>query len=192
MNNKEEIIKATTELIAEHPDCPEEITMRAISERANIGLGLINYHFKSKEKLIETCVENIINRIVAQFGELSSQTKEYLPFEKLDYLGNMTLTYLFEHRAISKISELSDMRSPSINDNTQRTLESYIPLVAACRPDWSNEKLRQKTFELIACMQLSFLRYNVLLETDGFDLSDPCQRQKYHTRMLKSILEIDE
>lgn len=192
MNSKEKIIKAATDLISENPNCPEEITIREISKRANVGVGLINYHFETKEKLIEICVQNIINGIVAKFSEISALTKNDPPFERLDRLGNMTLSYLFDHRAVSKISGLSDMNSPSINDNTQRTLEAYIPLVTACRPDWDEKKIRLKTFELISCMQLSFLRHDVLRQTDGIDLTDPCERRKYHTQMLKSILEIDE
>lgn len=191
MNSRKKIIKAATELISENPDCPEEITIREISKRAGVGVGLINYHFETKEKLIEVCVENIINGIVANFVKISEQTKNDPPFERLERLGNMTLGFLFEHRAVSKISEISDMKSPSVNDNTQRTLEAYIPLVADCRPDWEEEKIRRKTFELIACMQLSFLRQDVLRETDGTDLNDACERKKYHDLMLRSILEMD-
>ncbi|MGO1033510.1 TetR/AcrR family transcriptional regulator, partial [Clostridioides difficile] len=32
----------------------EEITVRKIAERANVGVGLINYHFKTKDNLLST------------------------------------------------------------------------------------------------------------------------------------------
>ncbi len=51
----------------------------------------------------------------------------FTPFEKLKCLGNMTLDFLFEHYAISKISVLTDMQSPKENDNTYRTYASASP-----------------------------------------------------------------
>lgn len=188
MNSKEAIIEATISLINEKEDHMEEITMREISKRAGVGLGLMNYHFENKEKLIEVCVERIVNGIVEQFCGIEERTKGYTPFEKLDYLGNMTLTFLFEHQAVSKISMLSDMRFPKEDDNTQRTLQAYLPLVAQCRPDWEEEKTAQMTFYLISCMQSAFLRHETLKKTQGINLKEAQERKAFHTKMLKNIL----
>lgn len=51
-NVKDAIIRTTTELIQEYNGDATKITMRKISERVNVGLGLNNYHFGSKEQLI--------------------------------------------------------------------------------------------------------------------------------------------
>lgn len=51
-NVKEVIIDVTTELIRENNGNVTKITSRKIAERAEVGLGLINYHFGSKENLI--------------------------------------------------------------------------------------------------------------------------------------------
>ncbi len=112
-------------------------------------------------------MERIINGIVEKFRGIGEQTQGNTPFEKLDYLGNMTLTFLFEHQAVSRISMLSDMRFPRENDNTQRTIQAYIPLGAACRPDWNEERAQQMTFYLISSMQLAFLRHEMLLKVWG-------------------------
>ena len=40
------------------------------------------------------------------------------------------------------------MRSPKENDNTHRTYLAYLPLVAACRPDWFREKAEITEFYL--------------------------------------------
>lgn len=99
----------------------EEITVREICKRAGVGLGLVNYYFGNKDKLIELCVERMINGIVENFQHIREKTEELTPFEKLEYLGNMTLDFLFEHYAVSKISVLTDMKTPKDNDNTGRT-----------------------------------------------------------------------
>lgn len=188
MDNKECIIRATVSLINEKGDDIDEITVRDICKRAGVGLGLVNYYFESKDKLIETCVERIINGIVEKFAEIREKTENNAPRDKLDRLGNMTLTFLFEHYAVSRISILTDMRSPGKDDNTMRTYRAYLPLVAECRPDWCEAKVARMTHCLITSMQQAFLRHEAILLTQGVDLKNADERKAYHTRMLRDIL----
>lgn len=60
MDNKEAIIQATIKLIEEKGEHLEEVTVREICKRAGVGLGLVNYHFGNKDKLIEQCIERMI------------------------------------------------------------------------------------------------------------------------------------
>lgn len=190
MDNRETIIRATIDLIREKGEEMEGITVREICKRADVGLGLVNYHFGNKDKLIELCVERIVNGIVDHFHSIQEETKELSAFEKLDYLGNMTLTFLFDHYAVSKISILSDLRMPKEDDNTHRTYRAYLPLVSACRPDWDQKMLERRTFYLITVMQQSFLRHRVIKQRYGIDLTVPEEREAFHREVLQDILEI--
>ncbi len=190
MNHKEAIIQATITLIEQKSDYPNEITVREICKNAHVGLGLVNYHFGNKDQLIELCVERIINDIVTQFKHIQEQTDALPPLEKLAYLGNMTLDFLFAHPAISKISVLSDMQNPKANDNTSRTYSAYLPLVAACRSDWDEETVKRKTLCLITIMQQLFLRQEVFSNILGIDLSKAEIRRAFHTQILHDILEV--
>lgn len=190
MDNKETIIQATIDLINEKGEQMNGITVREICKKANVGLGLVNYHFGNKDKLIELCVERIVNSIVDSFCSIQEKTEQLTAFEKLDYLGNMTLTFLFEHYAVSKISILSDMRMPKEDDNTHRTYLAYLPLVSACRPDWDRETLERKTFCLIAAMQQLFLRHQVIKQFYGLDMAVPEERKTFYRAILHDILEV--
>lgn len=189
MDSKEAIIEATIQLIEEKGDDLNQVTMREICERAGVGLGLVNYHFGNKDQLIEVCVERMINETVEKFQSLKATTQGKTPFETLATLGNVTLDFLFAHPAIAKISALSDMRHPKINDNIGRTLAAYVPLVAACRPDLDETAVKRKAFELVTVMQQAFLRSDVLLNELGVDLRDPMGRDAFHQHVLHDILE---
>lgn len=190
MDNKEAIIQATIKLIEEKGERLEEITVREICKRAGTGLGLVNYHFENKDKLIEQCIERMINGTVEHFQNIREKTEGFTPFEKLTYLGDMTLDFLFEHYAVSKISILTDMQSPKENDNTYRTYAAYLPLVAACRPDLGEAAIRRKTLYLITVMQQTFLRYEVISQTLGIDLRQKENRRNFHMQVLHDILEV--
>ncbi|MBD5458284.1 MAG: hypothetical protein HDR27_06910, partial [Lachnospiraceae bacterium] len=112
------------------------------------------------------------------------------PFEKLEHLGNMTLTFLFEHYAVSKTSILTDMSMPKEDDNTHRTYLAYLPLISACRPDWDVETIERKTLYLIAVMQQSFLRHKVIQQLYGIDLTNIEERKAFHSKILHDILEV--
>ncbi|HBI60557.1 MAG TPA: hypothetical protein DDY31_05010 [Lachnospiraceae bacterium] len=190
MDNKEIIIQATIDLINEKGEEINSITVREICKKANVGLGLVNYYFGNKDNLIELCVERIVNAIVDKFCSIRKEAEKLSAFEKLDYLGNMTFTFLFEHYAVSKISILSDMRMPKDDDNTHRTYLAYLPLMSACRPDWDKETLERKTLCLISIMQQSFLRYKVIMQLYGIDLTVPEERKTFHSAILHDILEM--
>ena len=191
-NNKEAIVMATMALIEESGERPETVTVREICKRAGVGLGLVNYYFENKDRLIAHCVEKIINGIVEKFAVVREQTSGLSPIEKLDFLGNMTLDFLFAHSAVSKISILTDMQSPKENDNTHRTYSAYLPLIAACRPDWDEKKVGRMTYCLITSMQQAFLRSDVILLTQGVNLRNKSERKHYHRQMLRDILGVTE
>lgn len=192
MDNKEKIIKATITLIEEKGEQTNFITVRDICKKANVGLGLVNYYFENKEKLVAYCVERIINGIVEKFALIREQTKDLTPFEKLDHLGNMTFDFLFDHYTVSKISILSDMQTPKENDNTHKTYSAFLPLVSACRSDWSEDKVKRMTHCLINSMQHAFLRNEIILLTQCVDLRNKAERKQYYRQMLQDILGIEK
>lgn len=129
MENREKIIQAALALLREKDERAEEITVREICTRAGVGLGLINYYFTSKDRLIEICIERIVNGIVENFRNIVKKTNSLSPNEKLKFLGEMTLTFLFDHAAVSKISILTDMKFPQ----SRRQYPTHLSSLSAPR-----------------------------------------------------------
>ena len=188
MDNKEAIIQAAIELIEEKGKQIDEITVRDICKKAGVGLGLVNYHFGNKDALIEQCVERMVSAVVEQFQNLQQTGADCSPFEKIEYLGNLTIDFLFDHPAISRISAISDMKSPSEHDNTSRTFEAYLPLVAECRPDLDDKELRRRTLYLVTIMQQVFVRQKNMSQIFGVDLGVKENRHSVHAQILHDIL----
>ena len=63
---KQLIMETAMQLVREHGDI-SKITIRDISARANVGVSLVNYHFQTKENLINQCVKKIIGKVISGF-----------------------------------------------------------------------------------------------------------------------------
>ena len=72
---KKSIIKATIEIIETSDGDINKITARKIADKSGVALGLINYHFGSKENLIAQCSREIINEKI--FG-LAPDNVDYM------------------------------------------------------------------------------------------------------------------
>ena len=62
MEHKEAIVQAAIALMEEKENRLDEITVREICKRAGVGLGLVNYHFGSKERLLAACGNRLAER----------------------------------------------------------------------------------------------------------------------------------
>ena len=123
-NVKEVIIDVTTELIRENNGNVTKITSRKIAERAEVGLGLINYHFGSKENLITICVQRIINNVVMCFSPDKKNYNErdgLADKERLADWAKQVYDFLFDNYAISSISILGDMQNYQAKSNSVYT-----------------------------------------------------------------------
>ncbi|MDP3448647.1 MAG: helix-turn-helix domain-containing protein, partial [Eubacteriales bacterium] len=104
------ILETAESLILESGGDVERVTIRLIAERASISVGLVNYYFQSKTKLIEACVQRMIGGVVNSF--VPQLPKESIPAERLGRVAAQVADYLESHAQISRISILGDMNAP--------------------------------------------------------------------------------
>ena len=162
-NIKEKIIEATISLIKHSNGLVENITIRDIAHKANIAIGLVNYHFTSKNNLIETCVQHIIAQTVETFNKKKSA------------INNITsdimtvFTYLIKHPEISKISMLADLSYPNLNSNSIKSYDAILNVL----PKTETENTRRiKAFILLSIIHSAFLNRQISKDFLGLDLEN--------------------
>lgn len=186
-NVKEVIIDVTTELIQENNGNITKITSRKIAERAGVGLGLINYHFGSKDNLITICVQRIINNVVMCFAPDKKNYNEKDGLDDKERLADwakQVYDFLFDNYAISKISILGDMQNYQAKSNFVYTQMGFS---MAIRNDIGEENKKLLAFILTSTMQVAFLSGTSSKEILGYDLTIKSERDRYIDRLVEML-----
>ncbi len=181
-NNKRSrnhIIEITTELLKEYSGDTKKITSRIIAERAEIGLGSINYFFGSKENLITECIQRSINKMLIGFKpDITAPAKEDALTDKTRLISwaSQTFDFLFENQAIVNISILSDMQNYLTNSNSVYTQKGFL---FAIKSNQKEEAKKLLVFILVSAMQVAFLAKNITKEILGYDLYSKTERDQF-------------
>ena len=166
---KELLIDQTIALINESDGRPDSITARAIAQRSGVALGLINYHFGSKDDLLAQCSDKIIKELLSGLkpGLMNAADDGLSDRERLTEYAKQTFEYLFANRAIVKMSILSDFRSYGADSNSALTQKGFQLALRGNIPD---ERKRLIAFSLASSMQTAFLAADESKEITGYDL----------------------
>jgi AcrR family transcriptional regulator len=177
---KENIIANTIALIRETNGEPASISIRKIAERANVGTGLINHYFKTKENLMEVCVQTIISEVIHAFAPQKGENHDPIEFTK--EVANQVFDFLMDNCQISKVSILGDQHAPRTADNTMKTVLGF----AHCLSGGQNtDAYKTKAFAITSVLQAAFLRKELTKECLNLDLYDKTQRKDFIDQLVE-------
>lgn len=180
---KEHIIEVTTDLILQYEGDTDRITARMIAGKADIALGLINYHFGSKENLIAECVQRIFGKVVSSFQ--MTQTYE-TDQERLTAWAVSVFDFLYTHSAMSHISILGDLQAYTPRCSSVLTQRGFL---FALKNDIADGDRAILAFTLLSAMQTAFLGGQTAGMLLGFDLTVPEGRAAYVTKLVNMLFE---
>lgn len=186
---KETIINATTELIEQSGGEVKNITTRAIADKSKVALGLINYHFESKENLIAICVQGIINKVLMN---LAPDKKDYTEpdgltdKQRLISFAQQTFDFLFDNYSIVKISILSDFKDYKPICNSVYTQMGFR---LALRGNIPENKKQLITFSLTSAMQTAFLSGENSKHITGYNLFEKTERDMFVSDTVSMLME---
>ena len=187
--DKESIIRSAIELIETSEGNIRNITARSIADKSDVSLGLINYHFGSKDNLIALCCSRIINKT------LMSMSPENIDYTKNDGLtdkerlisyAKQTFEFIYANYSTVKISILSDLQDYSPDCNSALTQKGFL---LALRGDMADTQKKHIAFSLASIMQAAFLAGDNAKQITGYDLKIKKQRAAFITDTVTMLFE---
>lgn len=184
---REKIIHTTTQLIKEFEDI-SKITIRDIAVKAEVGSGLINYHFQTKENLIGICVLRIISQFIEDIERLYDEL-ELSPIEKLKHVFKVKCDFIVENPIISKTSMMLDLNTATLDDNTDQSAKVHYKVLKEIFGDRKTDKeLFLILHILMSSIQVAFLRKDVIKIYTEVDFFDKEQRDLYIDTLVDRVM----
>ena len=190
-NCKEDLIKITTDLIKKNNGDVDKVTIRDIASRSGVSVGLINYHFGDKDKLIAECVQRIISNIVNSFKPTMDVDESLNKFDKgkmrLIKTAQRVFGFFFEQPSISRVSILDDYRNYSNESSSYFSLRGFSAVIGDAIED--QEEKERISFLLTTSMQVVFLRSLTDSRFLDFNLSIVEDRNKYIEYLVNKLMK---
>ncbi|MGI6110141.1 MAG: TetR/AcrR family transcriptional regulator [Eubacteriaceae bacterium] len=182
-NTKTELLKAAENLLRQNPD-PRKITVRQITERAGLGTGLINYHFKNKDNLIRAAIDNMLE---TAFQDISSSVPSQSPVQQLKYLLRSMFDFSSEYEKLIRFSLEQEAA-----DGSRGAELSLIPLLRQIWPDKNETDFRILAMQLISPLQMAGIAPEAFRIYSGYDISKPEERQKLVEQLIRNLVSSTE
>ena len=184
---KERIIKAATELIEESGGKTESITSRKIAERADVALGLINYHFNNKDNLINICTKRILSGIIMCFLPDEDGIEVHSDKEQVAQRAKKVLDYIFRYPSVSGISTMEDLREYTMRGNSVAIQKGFS--LAINKKTMDEDTKRLLVFMLTSAIQTAFLARGVSKDVLGYDVTVKSERDACVQRMTEILFD---
>lgn len=180
-NVKEQLIDATIRLLKE-TNKPGKITARIIAEAAKVNLAMINYYFKSKDRLMSIAVDKIIGDSAKKVK--AAQGNEQPPKEKLLEFLTVTSDVIFEYAELTRLVIPYLLLEGDIDLPYQ-----ILPYVKDCfNKKKSEAECRTIAFQLITFMQIAFYRTEDYKKYSGIDINIESQRHQLYQMVVNNLI----
>ena len=186
---KESIIQAAIGLIEVSDGNIRNITARSIADKSGVSLGLINYHFGSKDNLIAICCSRIINKTLVSMSPENIDYKKddgLTDKERLISYAKQTFEFIYKNDSTVKLSVLSDLQDYSPDCNSVLTQKGFL---LALRGDMPESQKKHIAFSLVSIMQSAFLAGDNAKEITGYDLKTAKQRAQFISDTVNMLFE---
>ncbi len=184
---KEKIINKTIELMKKEKDF-EKITMRNIAQKADVAVSMLNYHFQSKENLINKAVEAHIGDVIRS-SENRHSNMELTPEQRLRSGINAAADFIANNPGVSRVSILSDLKKGRVDDNSSHIFQSIYSQLKEYFKDQKDEvTLKILAQQQLAALQEIFLRSEVFKKQTGLDFFVKKDRRMITKKIVNNIL----
>lgn len=175
-DSKEKLIDVTIKMICEGRK-PSEITVKDITERAELGNGMVNYHFQSKDNLIRVAVKKVMSCATRKLGEKIKGKGSMQTSEKLTFILKEVVNFIADNSEISKIAILDDLENNQMTAHLLSAEESYNQCLKELYGD-DMHTFWIKNYLIAGYLNYIFLKAENVKREMGFDFYNKEQREK--------------
>lgn len=194
------IIESTIRLIEEKPS--GEPGVREIASAAGTSLGLINYYFGSRERLIREAVRFHINtHVILPYSpdaippdtkmipdtKMSPGTKTH-PVHRMSMVILGVLNYIMEHPKLARASILNDLTFPEPGDNADLSCSGLKEALVEILGHDIAEKDYIALWSVIGSIHEAFLRPELFHARCGFTLEKDVDRQSFALYLAEILM----
>lgn len=183
---KERLIDVTIKMICQGKK-PSEITVKDITEKAELGNGMVNYHFQSKDNLIRLAVKKVINCATKLLGEKIKLKESEPPIEKLTIILKEVVNFIANNSEISKIAVLDDLENGQGTAHLLSSEKSYNRCLKELYGDNMN-KLWIKNYLIAGYINYIFLKAENIKNETGFDFYNKEDREKAIETLIDELV----
>lgn len=176
------IIKAAIEMLNEVTDV-DKITVRQVAERANVGIGLINYHFKSKDNLLSIAIAEIMAKIATGFS-ISGNYSDLQPIPKIKTMLKELYSFAERHEKLLQFT----LAHGIVNGDMQTPL-FLVPVLREIFGDSKDEiQLRIIALQILLPIQVTAICPSAFNFYSGVDLHNEVQRNNFIDTLVDNLV----
>lgn len=176
------IIQAAKDLMNESNDI-EKITVRQIAEKAKVGIGLINYHFKSKDNLLSIAIGDVMTDTIYQFMHTNRNDK-LDPISKLKMLVKELYSLAGNSDKILRF-----ILTREVMDGDLKTALHLVPLLKEIYgEDAQDMRLRILALQILHPIQVTGLNTEAFHMYSGIDLYNMKQRNEFIDILVDNVI----
>ncbi|MDR0293774.1 MAG: TetR/AcrR family transcriptional regulator [Oscillospiraceae bacterium] len=178
---RHKLVKAAQSLMSEVKDV-EKVTVRQIAERAGVGTGLVNYHFKSKDNLMSIAIGDVMARAISEFMESDGYSRTE-PIVKLKKMLKKLCDLAGNDKKLIRFMMLREM--------TEGSMQAPLYIVPLLKEIFGGQKddmqLRIIALQLIQPIQASALNTAAFYMYSGIDLGNSEQRGRFIDALIENL-----
>ena len=183
---KERLIDVTIKMICAGKK-PSEITVKEITEKAEVGNGMVNYHFQSKDNLIRLAVKKVMNCATKSLSKKIELKAKESPIERLTIILKEVVNFIANNAEISKIAILDDLERNQGSAHLLSSEESYNKCLKELYGD-NMHKLWIKNYLIAGYINYIFLKAENIKNEMGFDFYNKEDREKAIETLVEELV----
>jgi TetR/AcrR family fatty acid metabolism transcriptional regulator len=167
----------------------DSTTVREIAAKANVNVALINYHFGSKDALLESLIEEMANATHFKLHDINKSSAK--PEEKLHQAVELLIDKIFANKKYYQMihRELSMNQRPDIHDKISKVLKRNRNEIKTIIEEGQQKKVFRKDIDIELTIGTMFGLIHQVTHA-GLKLGLQDEDSKLKPRLYQHLLEV--